>query len=1063
MKQNLLFIAMLFGLSAHLAFAQERTISGKVISAEDGLSLPGVNVVLKGTTTGTITDVEGNYKLTLTEQGGTLIFSFVGLLNQEIVIGSKSVIDVQLESDVSELSEVVITAVGLETNRASLGYSVTNLSGDDVINARETNIINSLSSKVAGVQVVSSSGSPGASANIRIRGSTSIGRSNSPLFVIDGVPIDNSTGGQGNGTGGVDNSNRAIDINPNDVQSLTVLKGAAATALYGIRAANGAVIITTKKGIAGKPQITFSSSVTASQVNKLPEFQMLYAQGRPQGGIPTWRGPETRDGFSWGPAIADLEFDGSNYDYDMNGRLVPKGTGNGVPAKAYDNVENFFVTGVTQDYNISLSGGSDNTTYYFSVGHLAESGIVPDAKWDRTSFKTTVNTNFTEKFTAGISATYTNTGGSRMQRGSNVSGLALGLYRNTPTFDSGNGKKGNDAADDPTTYELADGTQRSYRAGIYDSPYWTIKKNIFEDNVNRVIGNVSLGYQFAPWMKLSYKIGVDHFTDRTKGGLDINSASSPTGTIVNVDNNNTDINSDLLLIINKDINADLSINGLLGHNYYTFEQGTNIVSGTDFGASGFFNISNASSVQASERLSRKQIHGVFGQLDFAYRDYLFLNLTARNDWSSTLPDNENSFFYPSVSMGFVFSDALNIGGSILSYGKLRASWGQVGNDAPIYATISYFNSATVGGDGFISGIGFPAFGVNAFERSATLGNSQLKPETTTTLEFGGEFKLLNGRLGIDYTYYYSETEDQIINVNISNTTGFGGTIQNAGLISNTGHEIMGYVKPIEGTFSWDIDVNFTSFETIVEELAPGIETISLAGFTSASSRVVVGQPYGVIYGNAFERNAEGKLVVGSNGWPLVATGDQVLGNPTPDWTAGIRNTLSYKGIRLSALLDIREGGDLWNGTDGIINYFGTSKLSGEQRNITGYVFDAVKEDGEVNNIPVDFANPANPSAQNGYKWTRYGFGGLVEESIQDASWIRLRELTISYDLPASIVEKLNLSGINVGFTGRNLWLFTEYTGIDPETNLTGATNGIGLDYFNMPNTKSFGGTLRVTF
>lgn len=1053
-----------------MSWAQDRTVSGKVTSADDGSSLPGVNVVVKGTTQGGVTDIDGNYKVSVPENGGTLVFSFIGLETQEIEIGNRSVIDVQMTSDVQQLGEVVVTAVGIEQNKRSLGYSVQNVKADDIVNAQEANIVNALNSKVAGVSVVSSSGSPGASSNIRIRGNTSINGSNSPLFVVDGVPIDNSSGGLGNATDGVDNSNRAIDLNSADVESLTVLKGAAATALYGIRAANGAVIITTKKGQSGKAKVSFSSSFTIDEVNKLPEFQSTYAQGRPVGGVATWRGPETFEGFSWGPAIADLEFDGSDYPFDVNGRLVPKGTGNGNPAKAYDNVESFFVKGKTYDNNLSVSGGNETSTYYLSVGNLQTSGVVPNSDWSRTTVKVTADTKITDKLKTGISATVSNTGGSRMQRGSNISGLALGLFRNTPTFDAGNGKTGQDAADDPATYELADGTQRSYRAGIYDSPYWTVAKNRFNDNVDRVIGNVHLSYEIAPWFTVSYKIGMDHYTDQTKGFGDINSASFPTGSIWNVDINSTDLNSDLLLIFNKDISEDLTLNAILGHNYYTYNYYTHQTIGTDISIPGFDNMSNAATVTSSEGWSRKKINGVFGDIKLEYRNFLFLNLTGRNDWSSTLPESNNSFFYPAVSLGFDFTEAFGIAnGSVLSYGKLRGSWGQVGNDALLYSTANYYNSAFVGGDGFIDGIQFPAFGGNAFERSNTLGNNELKAELTTTYEFGGEFKLFNGRLGIDYTYYNKSTSDQIINVNISNTTGFGGLIQNAGLIENKGHEVLLTATPVKvGDFSWDIEVNFTKYTTIVKELAPGIDRIFLAGFTSASSNVIAGEPYGVLYGDAFQRNDEDKLVIGSDGWPLVdPNGDKVLGDPTPDWLAGVRNTFRYKGFSLSALLDIRQGGDIWNGTNGIINYFGTSQQTADQRNIRGYVFDGVLADGNgeatttPNNIPVDFANPANGVGT--YKWVRYGFGGLVEENIQDGSWVRLREVTLTYQFPSSLLSKAKISNASISLSGRNLWLSTKYTGIDPETNLTGASNGIGLDYFNMPNTKSYGATLRVSF
>ena len=439
---------MVFSLGLCTAlYAQDRTVSGKITSAEDGSALPGVTVVVKGTTTGTITDTDGNYRLNVPQDGGVLVFSFIGFGTYETEIGSRSDISVSMTPETTQLSEVVVTAVGIETNKAQLGYSIENVNSDDIIAAKEPNMVTALAGKVAGVQVISSAGSPGASANIRIRGSTSIGRSNSPLFVVDGVPIDNTE--SGNGVAGVDQSNRAIDINPNDIQDLTVLKGPAATALYGIRAANGAIIITTKKGQEGKAVVNFSSSYSAERINKFNELQSTYAQGRPSGGVPIWRGPATAEGFSWGPRISDLEFDGSDYPYDVNGQLVPTGTGNGVPAKAYDAYETFFVTGQTWDNNISVSGGTAGTKYFMSAGALNQKGVVPKATFNRYTFRANIEQQLSDRINVGISGGYTNSGGFRIQRGSNLQGVMLGLIRNTPTFDVGNTKSGFDAANDP--------------------------------------------------------------------------------------------------------------------------------------------------------------------------------------------------------------------------------------------------------------------------------------------------------------------------------------------------------------------------------------------------------------------------------------------------------------------------------------------------------------------------------------------------------------------------------------------------------------------------------------
>lgn len=1085
MKKYLLFSFMLMlAFTFSESWAQERTVSGKVTAIENGEPLPGVNVVLKGTTTGTVTDIDGNYKLSVPSGDGSLVFSFIGLATEEIAIGSRSVIDVQMSTDIEELSEVVVTAVGVESNKRALGYSVQNVDAQEIINSRETNLVSSLSAKVAGVNVVSASGSPGAAARITIRGQRSITGSNEPLFVVDGVPIDNSS--EGNGVAGVDNANRMIDINPNDIASMSVLKGPAATALYGIRAANGAVIITTKRGETGKPKIVYSTAYTVDEVNRNYDFQNKYAQGRPNEGEFAWNGPHTGEGFSWGPAISGLEFatDPNNpfapeggfnaageYIFDRNGFLVPTGEGNGIPARAYDNNDNFFVRGYTWDNNISVSGGNENVKYFMSFGRLYQTGVVPNATFGRTTAKATVSAKLAEKLDVTTSVTYSNSGGNRIQRGSNISGVMLGLLRTTPTFDNANGySDGQDAADDPSTYIFPDGEQRSYRAGIYDNPFWTVNKNPFEDEVDRVIGFINPTYEILPWLKASVKVGVDHFTDKRESAFDINSAAQPAGEVNLITQSVSTINTDALLLINKEINQDFYLSSTIGHNYYRRRSQINDAFGTTMAIPGFYDISNTTDILALKEYNERALHGVFGDFKLSWRETVFLNLTGRNDWSSTLPAENNSFFYPSASVGVVLTEALGMANNpILPYLKLRASWGQVGNDAPIYATRSVFTQAEVEGDGFTAGVFFPLSQGNAFERDEFVGNSELKPETTTTIEFGADFKLLEGRITGDVTYYNSETTDQIIPLSISPTTGYLLRVANAGLITNEGWEVVLTGRPIEtNNFSWDIGLNFTQYESIVEELA--VDDIGLAGFVGTSSRVRVGQPYGVIVGGSYQRTDDGRRIVGSNGWPLVSSEQNVIGDPNPDWTAGLRNTLSYKGLSLSALLDIRKGGDIWNGTHGIMKYFGTAEVTGEQRDVRGFVFDGVVQVGEdgdgnpvyaENTTPVDFANPAN--GLNGIYWVRYGFGGVDEDNIEDGSWVRLRELTLNYSLPKSLLSNTFINAVDISITGRNLALWTDFTGIDPETNLTADSNGFGLNYFNMPNTRSYGATLKVTF
>ncbi|MFT4760707.1 MAG: TonB-linked SusC/RagA family outer membrane protein [Paraglaciecola sp.] len=1062
-KLSLALFLVLFGVTFMTA---QRTVSG-MLTDKDSEPLIGASVLVKGTSVGTVTDIDGKYTIDVPAGSTNLVYSYTGFADQEITLGASNVVDVALEEGVI-LGEVVVIAGGLEANKRTIGYAVQNVNPDDVLAAKEVNLVNALSSKVAGVSVVSSSGSPGASSNIRIRGNTSIGGSNDPLFVVDGVPIDNSN--FGNGVDGVDQSNRAIDLNPNDIASITVLKGPSATALYGVRAANGAIIVTTKRGEAGAPKINISGSYSWDKANQLPERQDIYAQGRPSGGDLIWRGAETAEGFSWGPAISSLEYDGdTTYPFDQNGRLVPAGTGNGVAAQAHDPYD-FFVTGHTYDLNANVSGGTDKMRYFISGGRLSSDGIVPNSTFSRNSFRLNLEANLTDKLTASMSGSVISSGGDRIQRGSNLNGVMLGLLRTAPTFDNGNGKVGQDAADDPASYVLPNGAQRSYRAGVYDNPYWTVNKNPSTDDVNRVIGNLGLKYELTDWLTVAYKLGMDQYTDNRNSAFDINLGGfgSNAGSVSQSVINSKDLNSDLTLALNKNLSDDLSLSALVGYNVFDKVLTWEGTDGTTLSAPNFYHISNATDLTAFNDVIGKRLYGLYGTVDLNYKEFLFVNVTGRNDWSSILPKENNTFQSYSVALGFDVTEALQINNNILDYAKLRASWGQVGNDggnAFIYATSSYFNPAFIGGDGFITGAEFPAFGTNAFERDIQLANKGLTPEKTTTIEVGTELKFFRGRLGLDVTYFASKSEDLIIAVQLSPATGFTDAVQNAATLENKGWEIVldaGIVR--SNDFNWDIAVNFTQLETDVTELAEGVTDIGLNGFTSTSVDAVVGQPFSSIYGNGFLRNDGGDVIVGSDGWPLSDPIKKALGDPNPDWTAGIKNTFTYKGISLSALIDLRQGGDMWCGTCGIMNYFGTSQQSADERDDV-VVFDGVQEqaDGSFaeNNTPVALANPADGLGGN-YR-LRYGFGGITEMNIYDTSWIRLRELTVSYSLPGSMLEKTFVEGASISLTGRNLWLNTDYPGIDPETNLTGASNGYGLDYFNMPNTKSFSATVRLTF
>ncbi len=1050
-------LTLLLAFVVQITLAQEQTISGTVTD-EDGLPLPGVNVLIKGTSTGTQTDFDGNYSIEA-EMGDILSFSFVGLETTEVTVGSSNRIDVTMAADAAQLEEVVVTALGVTATPRSVTYAVEGVTAEEIENTGETNLVNSLSSKAAGVNVVSSSGSVGASSNIRIRGNTSINRSNSPLFIVDGVPIDNSS--SGNGVGSVDQSNRAIDINQNDIASIDILKGTAAQTLYGLRAANGVVIITTKKGQTGAPTVSVSSTLQFSEVNQLPDLQSEYAQGRPVGGVPTYRGPETFEGFSWGPRIDALEYDGdTSYPYNRFGRLVPEGQGDGTPARAFDQ-KDFFVTGVLNEQNVSVRGGSEKVKYYISGGKLNQTGVAPTEEFNRRSFRADVTASLREDFEVSASGNYVTSGGRRVQRGSNVSGIMLGLLRTTPTFDNGNGLSGRDAADEPSTYQLPDGRQRSYRAGVYDNPYWTVAKNPSTDDVKRFIGRLSFEYKPFDWGTLKGSYGYDQYSDVRKQGIDINSASNPQGQVFDLSIFNEDINTQLLMLFDKNISDNITFNGIVGYDGFRTETLFRDVLGLGMTIPGFYNLSNTATQNPSESLSRRHLDAFLSEAKFGINETLFLNAAFRNDWSSTLPENDNNFQSYSFGASFVFSELFD--SSFMDYGKLRGSYGKTGNDAPIYSTLTYYNAATSGGDGFIDSNQFPIFSTVAFERSAQQGNPGIRPEVTREFEVGAEFRFWNSRLKLDVTYYDKETEDQIIAVDQPAVTGFTSRVVNAGVISNKGWEALLGIKPIDTPgFSWDIDANFSAYDNVVEELAENVESITLAGFTSTSSRVLPGESYGAIFGSRYARNENGDVLIGDNGFPLVDPQDGVIGDPIPDFTVGVRNTFSFGNFSVSALIDVREGGDVWCGTCGILDYFGTSQTTAEQREITDFVFDGVNANtGQPNTQQVALADPAGGLGAN--RWIRYGFGGVSEDYIYDSSWFRLREASLTYRLPSSITENSFLSSGSFTASARNLFLVTDYPGIDPETNLTGSSNGIGLDYFNQPNTKSYALTVKLNF
>lgn len=1040
-----------------VATAQDRTITGTVTD-RDGTALSGAVIQVKGTKTGTFSRNNGTYSIKAAD-GATLVFKLVGKKAREVSVGENNVINIVLENDDARQSEVVVTAIGLERSKKSLGYSTQELGGDQIVASRESNVVNSLASRVAGVQVNNSTGVPGASSYIRIRGSSSLTGDNQPLFVVDGIPIDNSQVASEGTTGSVAYSNRAMDIDPNSVESMTVLKGPAATALYGIRAAGGAIIITTKKGRAsdGKVNISVDGSWAFDEVNKLPELQSKWSQGA--GGRYAFSSGASR---AWGALIDTLRFDGNSaYKWDRRGAIV--GQSNPAakqdqPVTAVNPADAFFRTGLTQNQTVTMSGGSQAATYLVSFSNLNSDGVVPNSSWAKKNLKVSSSSSVAKNVTASANINYVNSGGRRIQQGSNVSGVMLSLLRTPPTFDNANGY-GQDAVTTPEAYRFPDGTQRTYRAGVgYDNPFWTVNENVFTDEVNRLFGNAQVDWSITPGLDVMYRIGLDYYNDNRKQTFAKNSRAYPSGRLFTDNNTLSDLTSDLIVTWNTDLTDDIHLQALVGQNLYSsdfnfdYAQADGVGDPTNPGA-----INNYAGRIANQGISSKRTMAYYTDLRFDYKNALFFNFTGRNEWSTTLPEANNSFFYPSLSVSAVLTELMpELQSDVISFMKVRANYAAVGKDAPIYGTNTGFVSAGYG-DGWTNGVTFPFGGRIGYSLADNLAAPDLRPESTTSMEFGFDISLFDNRLSMDVTFYDQTGEDQIFSVPIATSTGYSSQLKNAGSISNSGIELVLSGTPImTADFRWDVTVNFTKNTVEVVELAPGVDNIFLGGFIGSSVRAVKGLPYGSIFGFGWARDsATGRVLIDDDttsdnfGYPILDETEKAFGSFNPDWLMGIRNSFTWKGLTLSAQLDIRQGGVMWNGTRGALYFFGTHK---ETEDRTGTkVFDGVKASNGADN---DIAAPYGES------WLSLGngngfFGSNTEDFIEDASWVRLRELTLSYVIPASMMEATPFSGLTVSFTGRNLWLSTGYKGVDPETSLLGASSGQGLDYFNMPSTKSY--------
>ncbi len=1056
MKQTLLLILLLIGclLQTH---AQTRTISGRVTSPENE-ALPGVNVVIKGATTGTVTKADGTYQLNVPTNARTLVFSFIGYKTADVAIDGRSTIDLKLDADLTNLSEVVVTANAIVREKKELGYAVSTVGGSELVKARDPNVLNSLAGRVAGVRISQQSGTPGGSTRVMIRGANSISSSSEPLFVVDGIPISNSSF---NGsetdivTGGVDVGNRAGDLNPDDIESMNVLKGAAASALYGSRARNGVIVITTKRGKPGakKMNVTVNSSYRTDNVLRTPDLQTEYAQGN----LGVYN-PQLGNG--WGPAVSSITGPVLDYKGETVQRL------NVYP----QNWRNFFVTGHTMINSASIDGASEQGDYRVGYTNLRQTGIVPGSELGRNTFAINAGRKITDKLTSRAWINYVRTtSDGRPQQGSNTTNIIATILSGLPITVDINELRNNLFA--PPTQAVPPGwtgdLARSIDLnGVQNNPYFVTTFNRFSNSVDRLYGGTSLSYDVAPWFNVTARAGTDFFAENRRSVTRRGTRGRLNGQFDTNEIYERELQTDLIGTVTRQITPDWTFKGIVGHqfNQRTIRRSRILSEGLNIDQ--LYTFANAQSNVASNFYSRREIFGVYGDFSFDYRNFLFLNVTGRNDWSSTLPVNNNSYFYPSASVSFVLSEAFpNLGivkNDILSYAKLRANYANVGSDEDPYQLAFTYNPLTQASDIYTFNILYPIGGASAFGATNVLPPTNLRPQQQTSYEFGTELKFFGGRVGLDLTYYRNLNYDQIISIAIPQSTGYSARRLNVGEISNTGVEAMLTVTPLKtrSGFRWDAAVNFNRNRNRVESLAPGLtEFVTTSG--DGFGIFVVARPGETfnIQGVGWLRDPQGNIVINPTTGLRTPGPRKLLGNIYPDWTMGINNSFSYKGLDFSFLIDMRKGGVINSQTVGIVRSGGLAAETAVN-NRTPFI-----DPGVIRNTDGTFRPNDRPVASVQQYWSQLDNSVSPETNTFDGSYTKLREVRLAYNLPRTLVSKTPFGNIALGLEGRNLWIIhSNVPHIDPEANVLGTgLIGEGLERGSIPSSRSVGANLRLTF
>ena len=1049
-----------------LSSGYAQTVSGTVISDDDNLPVPGVTVVVKGGTKGTITDLDGKFSL---EAGAkdTLVLSFIGFETINLPVGKGGQLpDIIMKTEVMELDAAVVTALGVTKERKSLGYSIAKIDAKQVSTVREANVVNSLSGKVAGIQVSKTSGGPESSSRVVLRGNSSLQKDNQPLFVVDGVPIDNTTFGGASQWGGLDYGSPISDINPDDIESMTVLKGPNAAALYGSRAANGVILITTKKGRARNGiGVTIASTSTMEIADIQHEFQNEYGAGSNGQFTPNADGiPEfdaTTIPKSWGPRMEGQEY----IDWDGERRTY---------SPQPDNYKDFFQTGYTLTNSVALDGGNENSTYRLSYSDLRNRGIVPQSTFERRSVSMRTTSKFGDKLSADAKVNYVRQEAVNRQNQSDGRGAARNF----------NYMPRNISTESLSDYEDINGNEKTWSdffAGYQSNPFWVANKNRNEDSRDRMIGKVQLRYNLNDWIFISAGSGLDMYFENRSVLVATGSDGNVAGSYEEGYNNYRETNNDFLIGINRPINEDLTFSAAFGGNQLRqVGDGNNIASGR-LAIEDFYNPTN---VDGNDNIGlgyfqfEKRINSLYSTARLDYKSILFLDLTGRNDWSSALPEDNNSYFYPSVNVAYVFSEHLGLENKWFSFGKVRASYARVGSDGQPYLTTNSFQQSP--------GISFqdqPLYII-----TQPLANKDLKPEFTTSWEGGVDLSFFVNRLALDLTVYEANTINQIAVVPVSSASGFGSAVTNAGEIRNRGVEALVSVIPIEKKkFKWEAVFNFSHNQSLVKEIKTDGDIFPLGEQWNVTIGAEADDEYGNIYGYAIQRDANGNKLVDANGFFLRSDTPEKLGNFNPDWLLGVSNNLSYGNWTMSFLVDIKRGGQIYSASNMYAHGYGGTVVQTLEGREGWYASEEARIEAGV--APADWTPTGGYAVQgvyaegtiiDGEDVSGQSYSGFVnpeeywlqfaewtneihEPHVYDAGYIKLREFYLGYRFPREVCKKLRLNGLEAGVVGRNLWLIQSDTpNIDPEAAYTNG-NGQGLEYGTYPISRSLGFNFKFNF